>query len=249
MKTDEMINIVLDVGNTRAKLGVFFANKLIKISNKVDRFSIDQLLGEYPKANIIYSSVGQFDQALFHELKKRAHYLVELKSSTSVPFINKYHSPQTLGVDRVAGVCGAQQLFSGRPVLVIDAGSCVTYDLIDAHKVYHGGGISPGWKMRLKAMHEFTAKLPDLAAEVPSDILGKNTVECMQSGAFYGLLSEMREIISHYHTKFNNLQVIMCGGDASVFQSHLGNLNNFVEPDLVLIGLNAILHHNVKEKN
>ncbi|GJM59696.1 MULTISPECIES: type III pantothenate kinase [Persicobacter] len=242
-----MDQIVLDIGNTRTKIGVFSGLKLTKVIKETNLDDILNVLNQYPEALGILGAVGEIPEEVLHIVKKPNNRWMVLGPETRVPIENRYYSPETLGMDRLAGVCGAVQRFPSEASLVIDAGSCVTFDLIDEKGVYHGGSISPGWQMRLRAMHEFTRSLPLLQGEVPAEIMGKSTVECMQSGAFYGLLSEMREIISHYRAKFNTLHVVLCGGDAPAFLEQLDGKNILLEPDLVLYGLQAILLHNAKK--
>ena len=126
---------------------------------------------------------------------------------------------------------------------MIDIGSCVTYDLVVSNK-FQGGIISPGWQMRLNAMNNFTSSLPLLTKNVAMEHTGQSTKQCMQSGAFNGLLHEMEGIIAHYTEKIPDLQVVLCGGDAKTFETNL-KPHIFVQPNLVLIGLNRILeYHN-----
>jgi type III pantothenate kinase len=147
-------------------------------------------------------------------------------------------------MDRIAGVCGAIQLFPGSNNLVIDAGTCITYDFVDEMAQYHGGGISPGLNMRFKAVHTFTAKLPLVSAKAGVDLIGTTTETSIQSGVINGLLSEIEGTIGRYAVKFPGLKVILCGGDAGFFENQL-KATIFAVPDLVLFGLNSILIHNV----
>ena len=150
---------------------------------------------------------------------------------------------ETLGVDRIAAVCGAFALFPEKNCLVIDAGSCITYDVLDQKGNYCGGSISPGLEMRLKAMHTFTARLPLVKVNQQVNLIGNSTESCLQSGALYGVLAEIEGIVEKYNQNYAELRVIMCGGDASLFENQL-KPTIFVAPDLVLKGLNRILLQN-----
>jgi type III pantothenate kinase len=161
-----------------------------------------------------------------------------------LPVVNLYATPLTLGVDRLAGVCGAQQIFPLQHCLVIDAGTCITYDFLDKEGKYYGGGISPGLKMRFQAVHTFTAKLPLVTPKGHVPLIGNSTESCIQSGVVNGVLAELDGIIDQYGKKFEGLRVILCGGDAMFFENQL-KASIFASPELVLIGLNSILNYNV----
>jgi type III pantothenate kinase len=158
-----------------------------------------------------------------------------------VPFFIDYGTPQTLGMDRVAAVAGALYHFPGQASLVIDMGTCVTYDFINKEGHYLGGAISPGLKMRLRAMHDYTQKLP-LAelSDAPEEFIGSSTVACLQSGAYFGLLGEINDTVERYEGRFGTLNVLLCGGDTPLFDKHTKK-SIFAAPDLVLFGLHKIL--------
>ena len=162
----------------------------------------------------------------------------------ALPIQNLYSTPETLGVDRIAAVCGAQTTFPNEKCLVIDMGSCITYDYLNEKGEYHGGSISPGLNMRFKAVHTFTAKLPLVKPLADPALIGTTTASNIQSGVINGLTEEIKGIISLYQHKFGNIRVILCGGDAHFFENKLKGVI-FAIPELVLIGLNSILSHNV----
>jgi type III pantothenate kinase len=161
-----------------------------------------------------------------------------------VPVTNGYATPETLGMDRLAAVVGATALHPGRPCLVVDLGTCITYDLVDAAGYYHGGGISPGLRMRFRAMHTFTARLPLIEPEPHAALIGTSTRTAMQSGVVNGLVAELEGMMSRYGAQFPPLTTILCGGDALFFETQLKGII-FVVPELVLLGLNRILLYNV----
>jgi type III pantothenate kinase len=161
-----------------------------------------------------------------------------------LPIKNNYGTPETLGVDRIAAVCGAQQIFPFQNCLVIDAGTCVTFDIIDKDGVYYGGAISPGMHMRFKAVHTFTARLPLISPVPEAKLIGDSTETSIQSGVINGMAAEMVGIIQRYQVKFNDLRVILCGGDTLFFENKL-KASIFASPELVLVGLNSILIYNV----
>jgi type III pantothenate kinase len=161
---------------------------------------------------------------------------------------NKYKSPATLGLDRLAGIIGARTLFPDKNCLVIDAGTCITYDAINKDGVYEGGSISPGLKMRLKAMHNFTRRLPEVELVEYDDWQGYDTKSAMLSGVLNGAIEEVKGFIEIYNSKYSKLHVILCGGDSIFFDNRLKN-SIFAhalktEPNLVLIGLNEVIQQN-----
>jgi type III pantothenate kinase len=166
-----------------------------------------------------------------------------LDHNTRVPIENKYETPQTLGKDRLAGVIGAHVKFKGSNVLVVDIGTCMTLDVIDAKGTYHGGNISPGVHLRMQAMHRYTDKLPLVDFAINEDEIGKTTVKAMQNGAIYGTIGEIESFIRRTKKKFGDLKVVFTGGDADKF-ANLAETKIFVLPYLILVGLNEIILNN-----
>lgn len=193
--------------------------------------------------NIIVSSVSENPYQVVTWALQAKRKLV-LDQTLPLPIINHYATPSSLGVDRLAAVCGAKSLFPKENCLVIDAGTCITYDFIDMNANYLGGGISPGMAMRFQAMNTFTAKLPLVQPVSRPKLIGTTTESCMQSGVVNGVLGEMNEIIGQYQHEFGDLRVILCGGDAAFFENQMKRVI-FAVPELVLNGLNSILIYNV----
>jgi type III pantothenate kinase len=162
-----------------------------------------------------------------------------------LPIRSSYQTPETLGKDRLAAVVGAAFLQPDMDILVIDAGTAVTYDCIDASGVYHGGNIAPGVEMRLKALHTFTQKLPLVKVNANVDFLGKDTQSAIQAGVLYGVVLEIDGYIERLMLKYPKLSVFLTGGSAVLFDNKLKS-RIFADKNLVLTGLNRILQHNVK---
>jgi type III pantothenate kinase len=166
-----------------------------------------------------------------------------LSEKTSLPIINNYKTPLTLGKDRLAAVIGASVLYPGKDVLVFDAGTCLTIDFINLDKEYVGGRISPGIEMRYNALHTFTDKLPLIRSEKNALVIGNDTKTSIISGVQQGILAEVKTIISEYKSQNADTFFVFTGGDSFYFEKELKN-SIFANPNLVLIGLNEILDYN-----
>lgn len=236
------MNLVVDYGNTLAKVGVFDEHTLIRAQTFDNEQSLKIFLENFSADNFILSSVARAaDPVLAWAQAKRKFTLT---TELPLPIQNLYATPHTLGVDRIAGICGAHQRFKNSDCVVIDTGTCVTYDFLDREGKYHGGSISPGMQMRFQAMHSFTAKLPRVAHHDNPPLIGNTTEMCMQSGVVHGMTEEINGIIMRYRQKFGDIRAILCGGDALFFENKLkGPI--FAIPELVLSGLNSILIYNV----
>lgn len=237
------MNLVVDHGNSAAKVGIFDHQTLMEKHTLLTVEALQHFLVKSTAENIIISSVKK-DVALVASWATQASKKFILHHTLPLPINNLYATPETLGMDRLAGVSGAHQLFPLQHCLVIDAGTCITYDFLDREGNYHGGGISPGLKMRFQAVHTFTAKLPLVSPKENVNLIGSTTELSIQSGVVNGLLTETEGIIHQYRNKFKDLRVILCGGDASFFENQL-KASIFASPELVLIGLNSILIYNV----
>ncbi len=239
-------NLTVDIGNTKIKAGVFFDDILqeIFVFEKNEIHALKNIVKKNAITHSILSCVGNEIIELEKLLSDETHF-VKLNHQTRLPFTNKYKTPETLGMDRVAAIAGALHFFSNTNCLVIDEGTCITYDFISSDAEYFGGAISPGLQMRLNAMHHFTEKLPQLFFSEINEFVGNTTESSMLSGAFYGMLSEINETISRYVQRYGAIQVITCGGDSILFDKHIKR-NIFAAPYLVLYGLNKILSFNVK---
>ncbi len=236
-------NLVLDIGNTRAKSAIFQQNKLVEQAVWAGRtFEVlEKLVAEKRIEKCLISSVAEPNEALFKFLKSKFD-VRELDSTTPLPFQNQYATPETLGKDRLAAVAGAQILFPEKNVLVIDFGTCIKYELLTAAGEYLGGNIAPGAEMRLKAMQHFTARLPKPPFFLPENPVGNSTETALQNGGLRGVIFETEGVIRLFKKKYGILQTILTGGDAQFFEPSLRPKKQIcVQPDLVLIGLNAIL--------
>ena len=241
------MKLVIDSGNTLVKLAVFNGSQIVELLKTPDLSiqTIAQLLDKYKNINsAIFSSVRENTQELENFLDQKVHF-ISLDGKTLLPYKNNYTTPETLGKDRIAAVAGAQNLFPTNNVLVIDAGTSITYDLLTSDGEYMGGGISPGMQMRFDALNTFTSKLPLIKAEYDKDItlIGNTTSKAILSGVQNGVLQEVDGIIEEYKADFSSLKIVICGGDNKYFDKYLKN-NIFAAPNLVLQGLIKILQFN-----
>lgn len=221
--------LALDIGNSRLHWGLFENSNLLQSGFDFPLPHADE---------IILANVSELSAELEKYLEPR-HY-IKLTHNTPLPIQLDYHTPETLGVDRIAAAVALHKLFPNQAALSIDIGSCITYDLINDQAVYLGGAISPGAEMRAKAMNHFTARLPLVKAQFPESFIGKSTNTSMASGIMYGISAEIDAMIERTKQLYPKLQVILTGGNASLFVKVLKN-HIFADPNLVLIGLNEIL--------
>jgi type III pantothenate kinase len=239
------MNLTIDLGNTFAKVGIFDHRDLKEKALLKGTAEVSKFIQNFSGQNIIISSVNA-DPTVFLEACSHLKNVVILSQTTAVPVEIKYKTPATLGVDRLAAACGALDLFPGSNCLVVDAGTCITCEFIDAQGRYWGGAISPGLSMRFKAMNAFTARLPLVEPVENPPLTGDSTVSSMQSGVIFGIMDELDGAIKRYSEKFEDLKVILTGGDCRFFENKLkGSI--FAIPELVLRGLNSILLYNIRD--
>lgn len=242
------MNLIIDRGNTSSKLALTEGNIIIQHlqSAELNTSVIEEFIFNYAEEvnQCLISNVSSDLGELSKFLRDRFQLHV-LTSDSRLPFTNAYASPTTLGTDRMANAAGAIALFPNRNCLVIDAGTCLKFDFVNAAGTYLGGSISPGISLRFKAMNDYTSRLPLLSGgDFPASFLGTNTRESMGSGVFFGMLGEINEYIRRYQELYSELQVVITGGDSHYFVPALKS-NIFASPDFTLIGLNKILELNV----
>lgn len=233
--------LVIDIGNSRTKLVWFKNNKpfaALNISLKNIK-ELNSASRKYPFRFGIISSVKKMPATYLKWAKKNK--LIFISHQSVLPIKNLYATPKTLGKDRLAAIVGAYTLYPNKNILVIDAGTCITYDLLTAKKEYLGGAISPGIEMRLKALHTSTEKLPlvKIKNHTPHKLTGSTTQSSILSGVYNGTVSEIDSIIDKYRVIYKNLTVILTGGDATFFEKALKN-RIFAHPELVVLGLYKI---------
>lgn len=241
------MNLVIDTGNTLTKLAIFQGSEMVAFTSfsGVDPKHIIQFCetNAFIK-NAILSTVKEYSSEIDQYLSER-YSAVFFTHTTSVPITNNYGTPETLGKDRLAGVVGAYKMFPANDILVIDAGTAITYDLITAGGEYLGGAISPGISMRYKALHTFTDRLPLLDYYEDASLIGDDTSTSIHSGVLNGAVAEMEGIIQSYQLVYPGLKIILTGGDHNYFDKRL-KIKTFAAPNIVLEGLNLILNYNIE---
>lgn len=236
------MNLCIDIGNTRTKAALFDADNIVGYYN----YELNELMANEEIMcsvnNIIISSTRSIVQDV--EYPEHIQTCIILDHETPIPIQNEYLTPKTLGRDRLASSVGAYSIYPDNINMVIDAGTCITFDIVD-HNKYLGGNISPGIRMRSRAMHIFTGMLPEVEIEYNEDIIGRNTETALQNGAVIGTILEIDSFIESIKAKFDqkDLNVILTGGDADFLAIHLKS-KIFVRKNIVLIGLHEILKYN-----
>lgn len=238
------MNLAVDQGNTKTKAALFEGRELIELYPGAPDDELISFINQAAPENCIIVTVKNKDTIATDQIDPSIKTII-LSSKTPIPVINKYQSPATLGMDRLAAVIGSKFYKPGYSNLVIDCGTCITYDFIDAANRYLGGGISPGLSMRFKALNAFTAGLPLIKLEKKAELIGGDTKQSILSGVINGTVAELEGIIAKYRSLFPNVAVFLCGGDADYFDGKLRGAI-FVTPELVLHGLNEILLYNVE---
>lgn len=242
--------LAVDVGNTKTKAAVFKENALIEkfvFGSDEALEAIEKIFLQYPEiSQSILSSVGKEHAALLSVLQNNT-VLTVISHTSPLPFQNQYATPHTLGIDRMVLAAGAVLGYPAQNRLVIDAGTCITYDFISAEDAYLGGAISPGLRLRYEALHNFTAKLPLLTAEMPQNYIGSSTAQSIHSGVVNGLLHEVQGFISRYERHYGNLIIIITGGDADFLAKQFKN-TIFANSNFLLESLNHLYTYTVTKK-
>jgi type III pantothenate kinase len=238
------MNLVADIGNTSTKLAVFEAHKKLRVA-RINDLTSDELQNVISGLNIeraIISSVRTLPAFITDLISLKIPYVHLLSHKSKLPFKIEYEKPETLGPDRIAGVAGAFNLFPQSEVLVIDAGTAITYDFL-SESIYKGGNISPGLNIRFRALNEFTGKLPLVTITDSFTNPGRNTADAILAGVITGVTYEINEYIRTFEKKSTDFKVILTGGDSGFLKDKIKHQFTYM-PDIVIDGLNYILEYN-----
>ena len=244
-QNDKIVNLIIDIGNTVAKVALFEGATMVNVvyDSNESLDCLEHICTEYPIDRGIVATVINLNERVSGQISKLSVPLLWLDKDTPLPVINLYETPETLGYDRMAAVVAANEQFPGRDILVIDAGTCITYEFIDSQGQYHGGNISPGLQMRFKALHQFTGRLPLVAPQGCTPALGKDTETAMRAGVWKGIEYEISGYITAMKHKYPEVLVFLTGGDDFSFETNVKSVI-FADRFLVLKGLNRILNYN-----
>ena len=236
--------LTIDVGNSRIKVAVFEHNKQVDFfifeTNEVLK-NFKNIFQKYPNLQkIILSSVGKLDEEVVNFIKSQFQTEI-IDHKSKFPFTNLYATPETLGIDRMVLAAGATLIYPNQNKLIIDAGTCITYDFVNAENQYLGGAISPGIKIRYKSLNNYTSKLPLLTLSEDFEIIGNSTKSAIHSGVINGVIFEIEGFISQYSLKNQDLTIILTGGDAEFLAKRLKSTifanSNFLLESLNLLSL------------
>ncbi len=244
-KDENALNLIIDIGNTMAKVALFDDGEPVEVLTESNQSldGLQALCSKYPVERGIVATVIDLSERVQADLAALPFPLLRLDHQTPLPVVNLYETPETLGYDRMAAVVGANELFPHRDILVIDAGTCITYEFIDSKGQYHGGNISPGMQMRFKALHRFTGRLPLVGATGRKLPMGRDTETAIRAGVMKGMEYEISGYIESMKHKYPELLVFLTGGDEFSFDSTVKSII-FADRFLVLKGLNRILNYN-----
>ncbi|WP_136669366.1 type III pantothenate kinase [Flavobacterium sp. H122] len=240
--------LTVDVGNTQIKSAVFEYDRLLEkdifLLSELEN-SVEKILKKFEKISVlVVASVGKLENGALNIFADRVKiYIIDREKP--FPFNNKYATPDTLGIDRMVLTAGAVLQYPDKNRLIIDAGTCVTYDFTDSNNVYHGGAISPGLRLRYEAMHNYTAKLPMLTIEEPEHVVGNSTEQSMHSGVINGLTFEIDGYIDALKSQKENFIIILTGGDANFLAKRLKN-TIFANSNFLLESLNLLYQYQIK---
>ena len=244
------MNLVIDIGNSQTKVAVFDKGEILQItrSEKLSIAQLEELKGFYRGMDrAILSSVAGADSELAKWLKQEFDLFINFDHQTAIPIENLYEPKETLGLDRIAAAVGGNTLFPEKELLIIDAGTAITFDIVDNHNRFTGGNISPGLAMRFRALHKFTQQLPEIASAEEWPFIGQTTEQAIRAGIQNGMIFEIDGMIGQTLKLWPECQVILTGGDSFFFEKKLKNAI-FVKYEITLIGLNRILEYNAEKK-
>jgi len=239
------MNLVVDIGNTSVKTALFDGKELVTIGRSGTeemRKNISIITSNHKIENIIISSVASDPSELIEELKEEGFRVHHLTGMSNFPFKSEYKTPETLGVDRLAAAAGGVFHFGNANMLIIDAGSALTFDLV-AGSIFRGGTISPGMEMRFKALHTFTGRLPLCSFASDFSFPASGTTDAIAKGVMRGIIFELNEYIRTFSNSHSNPVTILTGGD-SMQLSGLIKGDFVILPNLVLEGLNYLIELN-----
>lgn len=243
------MNLIVDIGNTRTKVAVVEQGEVVRsfIFGSAAEVDVEAIVEAFPAIErAIVASSGEGEAELAERLEEAGIATLRLDYRTPLPIGNEYLTPQTLGVDRIAAAVGACQMYGCRSCLIVDFGTAITIDVVE-DGIFKGGNISPGASTRLRALNDYTSRLP--LCEPTDEVLsyGRTTREAIEQGVMQGITHEIKGYIDSFLLKNEEKSIIFTGGEAKYFANRIKNAI-FAKCDLVVCGLNSILEYNASEK-
>ena len=243
------MNLIIDIGNTRAKVAVMQGNDIVAqhTVERLDRQWLDQFIDRHEGiGRAIVCSTAEQSAPLVEQLRRRLPLVIDFTPTTvATPLANHYGTPETLGADRLAAAVGAATLYPDSDLLIVDFGTAITVDLVEGG-AYKGGNISPGVKMRFRALHDYTARLPLADITDEQRPLGNTTLSAIEQGVMQGVVNEIEGYMAAFSGKNEKISTIFTGGDAKYFVKRIKNAI-FADCELVVCGLNRILDYNANK--
>lgn len=242
-----MQSLIIDIGNSRTKLAIFNNDDLVKtiIIDQVNEATIDNILAHTPSiTQCIISNVGEQSNLTYKIVKQKIEQTLNFDSELKIPIENLYETPETLGKDRLAAAIGANYIFPNQDIIIIDAGTAITYEFVNAKNQYLGGYITPGIQTRLNSLNYYTSQLPLLTPEIIDNKIGKTTRAAMLGGLQKSVTGEFKEVLSMFNLEADKIKLILTGGNTDYFDKLLKNYK-FVPLEITLIGLNRLLNYNL----
>lgn len=241
------MNLVVDAGNTRMKYAFFDGDRFV--GAKYDADGLFEDIGKWKEQgeaiDLLLSGSGKMPEGTRTLLKELSDTCIEASPLMPLPMKIGYATPETLGFDRIAICVGAMSLEPGHPLLVIDSGTCITFNFVDAGGTFLGGNISAGLEMRFRSLHHFTAKLPLVAPAEEYGGIGRTTEEAIRNGVMDGMFFEVDYYVRHFLEKYDNARVIVTGGNGYFLGKRLPSEVRFCKM-LGFTGLNEILLYTKK---
>jgi type III pantothenate kinase len=216
------MNLIVDIGNTSAKLAVYEHQKMLSLSkvNELSCAKLEKELTGYKFKRAIVSSVKELPPFIYDLFFTNIPFVHFLSHKSRLPFKIEYETPETLGPDRIAAVAGAFKVFTGNDVLIIDAGTALTFDFL-SDNIYKGGNISPGLAMRFNALNKFTDRLPLVSPTENFTFPGQNTIDAIRAGVITGITYEINEYIRTFEKKRTHSKIILTGGDSEYLKDKI----------------------------
>lgn len=242
------MNLVVDVGNTRIKYAFF--DEKGRMESGYERAELFRRLSDLKRQgehfDLFLSGCGLIDEEMKRELNGFAGFWLEADPLMAVPLEIDYATPHTLGFDRIAICVGARSLFPEKNLLVIDSGTAITYNYVNREGVFLGGNIAPGQEIRFRALHQFTAKLPYIEADMDYGAVGTTTDAAIRNGVMNGILFEVEGYVSRFMAEKENAQIVITGGNCVFLKNRLNSVICFNE-NIGFIGLNEVLEYHKKQ--